>query len=207
MGLRNTSTAWGSIAKSFHWIIATLILTQFALGWTAEAWHRSPTKVDLFVWHKSIGILILTLVVLRVAWRLAGRVPELPADMSRLERRLAAASHALLYVIMVAMPVSGWIINSAANFPLKIFWLVPLPDITPPSKSIQEIAETVHLTFFWSLAALLGLHVAAALRHHFVKHDDVLLRMLPGDDDDPDHQSGPRPLPHRSEKQRGNDRT
>jgi cytochrome b561 len=195
MGLRNTTRVWGSVAKSFHWIIAALIFTQFALGWTAEEWHRSPTKVDLFVWHKSIGILILTLVVLRVIWRLTGRVPELPPDMSPLERRLAAASHALLYVVILAMPLSGWVINSAANFPLKLFWLVPLPDITAPSKDLQELAENVHLTLFWTLAALLTLHVAAAFRHHFVKHDDVLLRMLPGDAAAPPAQapSGARP--------------
>jgi cytochrome b561 len=182
MGLRNTTRAWGSVAKSLHWIIAALIFTQFALGWTAEQWHRSPTKVDLFVWHKSIGILVLTLVVLRVLWRLSGGVPELPSGMSRLERRLAAASHALLYALILAMPLSGWVINSAANFPLKIFWLVPLPDITPPSKAIQAIAEDVHLALFWTLAAIVTLHVVAAFRHHFVQHDDVLLRMLPGDD-------------------------
>jgi cytochrome b561 len=78
------------------------------------------------------------------------------------------------------MPVSGWIINSAANFPLKLFWLVPLPAITPPSEAVQEIAETVHLTLFWTLLAAVTGHVAAALRHHFSLRNDVLRRMLPG---------------------------
>lgn len=197
MVLRNTTRAWGSVAKSFHWIIAMLIFTQFALGWTAEQWHRSPTKIDLFVWHKSIGILVLTLIVLRVIWRLTGRVPELPPGMSPLERRLAAASHALLYVIVFAMPLSGWVINSAANFPLKIFWLVPLPDIAAPSKDLQALAENVHLTLFWTLAALVTLHIGAAFRHHFVEHDDVLLRMLPGDDPAPTSGN----LPHGSRTQ------
>jgi cytochrome b561 len=179
MRLWNTRSSWGSLAKGFHWLVAALIFTQFALGWIAEEWHRSPTKVDLFVWHKSIGILVLLLVVLRLCWRLASRPPA-PPDMPRLERAGAALSHALLYLLTIAMPLSGWVINSAANFPLKLFWLVPLPAIAVPGKALQESAEDVHLVLFWLLAAVVMVHVAAALRHHYVKHDDVLTRMLPG---------------------------
>jgi cytochrome b561 len=178
MTLRNTHEQWGSVARGLHWIVAALIFTQFALGWTAEMWHRSPTKVDLFVWHKSIGILILTVVVIRVCWRLANRPPDPPSSMSAGERLAAQAVHVILYLLIIAMPLSGWVINSAANFPLKLFWLVPLPAITPPGKEIQEIAETVHLTIFWLLVVALAGHVGAALRHHFVKHDEVLVRML-----------------------------
>jgi cytochrome b561 len=176
----NTARAWGSVARAFHWIVAALIFVQFTLGWVADEWHRSPTKVDLFVWHKSTGILILTIVVLRLAWRAATRTPEPPAESSRIERIAAAASHALLYVTMIGLPMSGWVINSAANFPLKLFWLVPLPAITAPSKAVQHLAEEVHETLGWTLAALVTIHVAAALRHHFVKRNDVLTRMLRG---------------------------
>src|SRR5262245_58049049 len=184
MSLKNTNLSWGSVAKSFHWIVAALIFTQFALGWIAEEWPRSPTKVDLFVWHKSTGMLILLLVVLRLCWRMINRTPALPGDMTRLERLAASASHALLYLLIIAMPLSGWVINSAANFPLKLFWLVPLPNIVAPSKAVQKLAEGVHETLFFTLAVILTVHIAAAFRHHFVKHDDVLTRMLPGDDQD-----------------------
>jgi len=180
MTVDNTARAWGSVARGFHWIVAALIFVQFTLGWVAEEWHRSPTKVDLFVWHKSTGILILTLVVLRLAWRAATSTPDPPAESSRIERFAASASHALLYVVMIGLPMSGWVINSAANFPLKLFWLVPLPAITAPSKSIQHAAEDVHETLVWILAALVTIHVAAALRHHFIKRNDVVTRMLPG---------------------------
>jgi cytochrome b561 len=180
MTLVNTARAWGTLARGFHWTVAALIFAQFALGKIADEWPRSPTKVDLFVWHKSTGILILTIVVLRLAWRAATRTPDPPADSSRLERRAAAASHALLYVVMIAMPLSGWVINSAANFPLKLFWLVPLPAITPPGKDLQELAEAVHGALAWTLAALVAVHVAAALWHHFIRRDDVLTRMLRG---------------------------
>src|SRR4030095_9300730 len=144
----------------------------------AEKGHRAPPKVDLFVWHKSTGILILTIVVLRLAWRAATRTPEPPAESWRIERLAASASHPLLYVTMMGLPMSGWVINSAANFPLKLFWLVPLPAITAPSKAVQHLAEEVHETLGWTLAALVTIHVAAALRHHFIKRNDVLIRML-----------------------------
>ena len=180
MTLRNTAISWGGVAKSLHWLVAALIFIQFALGWTAELWRRSPTKVDLFVWHKSIGILVLTLAVARLCWRMASRPPAPPAGVPLWERRAAQAGHALLYLLIIAMPLSGWVINSASNFPLKLFWLVPLPAITPPSETMEEVAKTVHLTLFWTLAAVVAGHVAAALRHHFIKHTDVLVRMLPG---------------------------
>jgi cytochrome b561 len=180
MGLRSTNLTWGSLAKSFHWIVAALIFTQFALGWIAHEWPRSPTKLDLFVWHKSIGILVLLLAVLRLCWRAIDARPPLPQAMGRAERIAAWISHALLYVLMLALPLSGWIINSAANFPLKLFWLVPLPPITAPGKQLQELAEDVHLVLFWLLAGVVLVHVAAALRHHFSQHDPVLRRMLPG---------------------------
>src|SRR4030095_11431514 len=117
----------------------------------AEKGHRAPPKVDLCVCHKSTGILILTLVVLRLAWRAATRTPEPPAESSRIERFAAAASHALLHVVMIGMPLSGWVITSAVNFPLKLFWLVPLPAITAPSKAVQQVAEEIHETFAWTL--------------------------------------------------------
>lgn len=180
MALRNTDSSWGAVAKGFHWIVATLIFVQFGLGWVAERWPRSLTKVELFVWHKSVGVLVLALVVARIVWRLFNPPPAPPAWAAAGEVRAARVTHALLYVTMLAMPLSGWIINSAADFPLKVFWLFPLPAIVPPDEALKEAAETVHLTLFWILAALVTAHVAAALWHHFVARDEVLARMLPG---------------------------
>lgn len=176
---RNTSQSWGVIAKTLHWGVALLILAQFALGWTAVSWRLSPTKFDLFVWHKSIGITVLALVVLRLLWRAWNPPPGLPVDTAPWERRAAQLSHFLLYLLMLAMPLSGWVINSAANIPFKLFWLIPLPDLIGPDKSLAETAKLVHLILFWLLAAAVTLHAAAALRHHFGKRNDVLRRMLP----------------------------
>lgn len=177
--LRNTLTEWGSIAKGFHWTMAILILAMFVLGWLAAGWPLSPTKIKLFFWHKSIGITLLVFAVLRLAWRMVNPSPALPADSPRWQRCLAGASHALLYALMLLMPLSGWVINSAANFPFKVFGLVPLPVIAPNSKTVQGWAEIFHLSAFWVLAVLVLIHAFAALRHHWSYRDEVLRRMLP----------------------------
>lgn len=177
--LRNTVGAWGAIAKFFHWCIATLIFVQFALGWIAASWRLSPTKLELFVWHKSIGMLILLLVVLRLLWRLVNPAPALPADTPPLERAAAQASHGLLYLLTLVMPLSGWVINSAAKIPFRVFWLVPLPPIVTPNKALAELAKQIHFILFVLIAMIVAIHVAAALRHHYVKRNEILIRMLP----------------------------
>src|SRR4029077_11827122 len=110
---KNTDIAWGPVAKLFHWTIALLIFTQFALGWIAVTHRLSPTKIQLFVWHKSTGVLVLVLVALRLLWRAMNPSPALPFNTPPGERFAAHASHGLLYVLMIAMPLSGWIINSS----------------------------------------------------------------------------------------------
>jgi cytochrome b561 len=170
---------WPAPVKALHWLVAVLIAIQVVLGFAAVAWRLSPAKLDLFVWHKSLGMLILMLVAVRVAVRAALRAPALPEAMPRWERHAARASHALLYALIVALPLSGWVMNSAANVPVRLFWLVLLPAIAPPSKALEAIAARAHLALLAVLLALVALHVAAALRHHRVLHDDVLRRMLP----------------------------
>jgi cytochrome b561 len=171
--------SWSGVAKFLHWLVALLIFAQFALGWLASTWHMSPTKLDLFVWHKSNGMLILMLVVLRLLWRAIAPGPPLPVGMPPWERAAAHASHALLYLVMLGMPLSGWVVNSASGVPFKIFRLIPLPSITAPDRHVTELASRVHFSLGLLLALLLLLHIAAALRHHFVQHDNVLRRMLP----------------------------
>lgn len=177
---RNDADSWSAPAKLFHWVMAALILAQIALGVMAASWRLSPTKLNLFFWHKSTGMLILALVALRLAWRLANRAPALPDDMPAWERAAAHASHALLYVLMIALPLTGWIVNSASNIPFRIFWLVPLPAIVAPDKAVADLAALVHGGLVALLALVLVAHIGAALRHHFIKRNGVLLRMLPG---------------------------
>lgn len=170
---------WSSVAKALHWSMALLILVMFVLGWLAVTYPLSPTKLKLFMWHKSIGVTLFALVLLRLLWRYYNPSPDFPEDLSRWERIGARCSHILLYGLMILTPLSGYVINSTANFPLRLFGWIKLPNVLPPNETWQQVAERVHLTLFWLFAFVLLLHIAAALRHHF-KGDDVLVRMLPG---------------------------
>ena len=176
---REDIQSWTAPAKLFHWLMAVLIFVQIGLGLTAVSWHISPTKVNLFVWHKSTGMLILALLALRLLWRLSHRAPQLPWEMPLWERAAAHLSHFLLYVLMIALPLTGWVISSASNVPFKIFWKIPLPAITAPDKAVSDLFATVHGWLVTLLALVLAAHIGAALRHHYVKRDTVLTRMLP----------------------------
>jgi len=179
MQLRNTTERWGAGAKCLHWTLALAIFVMMALGWIMTAWPKSPAKFEMYFVHKSLGIVILALMVLRLCWRLLNPTPRLPKTLKPYERVLAHGTHALLYLLLLAMPVSGWVINSAANFPLKVFGLFNLPPLVGPDKAVQGQAEVVHLWLFWIVAGLLVMHIGAALKHHFVLRDEVLARMLP----------------------------
>jgi cytochrome b561 len=170
---------WGGTAKTFHWLIAFLVFAQIVLGWEAVHWPLTPTKIDLFVWHKSLGMLILVLVVLRLLWRLGHPRPPYPEGMKHWEQRLAGTVHALLYVLLIAMPLSGWMLNSAANVPVKLFWILPLPHLIAPDRALVYPLALSHVVMGWTLAVLIVVHIAAALHHHFVRRDRLLRRMLP----------------------------
>lgn len=171
--------AWDPVSKFLHWSTAALIIVMVTLGWLAVTYPLSPAKLQLFNWHKSLGLLVLAWVALRLAWRLAHRAPEPPADSSPAEQRAARMAHGCLYILMFAMPISGWVINSAADFPLKWFGLFPVPPLVAPDKGVQDTAETVHLILFWILLGFVLLHIAAAVHHHRRRRNDVLTRMLP----------------------------
>lgn len=160
--------------------MAFLIILQLGLGTVAAKMAVSPDKLHLLVWHKSIGITILMLLLLRLVWRFYNLVPLDPVTSAPWERRASKLSHGALYLLMLMTPVSGWIMNSAKNFPLKLFWIVPWPNIVKPDKQLGELANDVHKTLVILLSVLVVLHVLAALRHHFSKHDGLLLRMLSG---------------------------
>jgi cytochrome b561 len=182
MRLRNTETNWGVIAKTFHWLIALFIIANLVLGYWADSLPVSPTKVEAFYWHKSIGLTVLWLALLRLLWRFTNPSPRLPTGMAGWERALAHTSHVLLYALMIAMPLSGWVIHSAANFPLDLYGVFPVPDIIPSSadeEGIGNLAKAAHYWMFIAICALLTLHVLGALKHHIVNRDDVLRRMLP----------------------------
>lgn len=179
MPLRSTDRNWGVLVRAFHWSIAALIVVQAVIGLSMVQLGLTPAKLRVFALHKSIGITILALVLLRIAWRLSERRPADPVGMSRWQVSAARATHLALYVLMLAVPLSGWWFNSTSNAPLVWFGWFELPSLTAGFEPLwKPRALLLHQTLFWALAALLAVHVGAALWHHFRRRDEVLKRML-----------------------------
>jgi cytochrome b561 len=170
--------SWNYTARALHWLMALLIVAQAVGGWIADEMERSPLKVDVMTFHKSLGVTLLLLVLFRLLWRWTHRAPPPPEGSKPWEIRAAQAAHAALYVLMIALPLSGWFAASTTIVPWKLWWLIPWPRIAAPDEHLHEIAGELHETLVWLLAAILAVHVAAALYHHFAKRDRVLLRML-----------------------------
>lgn len=181
MPLRSTEAGWGALVRVFHWLIALLILVQAVIGLSMVEMGLTPAKVRVFALHKSIGMTILALVLLRIAWRLGERRPADPPAMPRWQVRAARATHLALYVLILAIPLSGWWFNSASNAPLVWFGWFDLPSLTGGlDPAWKPRALLLHQTLFWLLVALLAIHVGAALWHHFKQRDEVLRRMVMG---------------------------
>ena len=181
MQLRSTERGWGVLVRAFHWGVAVLILAQGVIGLLMADMDVTPAKLRVFALHKSIGITILALVLLRIAWRLTEKRPADPPATPRWQRQAARAMHLALYVLILALPLSGWWFNSASNAPLVWFDWLELPSLTGGYAPLwKPRALLLHQTLFWLLAALLVAHVGAALWHHFRQRDDVLKRMVVG---------------------------
>jgi cytochrome b561 len=179
MTFRNTTSSWGSLSKALHWIIVLLIVNQWVIGMRADAMPLGLAKLQALAWHKSFGITILMLAVLRLVWRWMNPVPDLAAETRPWERALARISHVLLYGLIFALPISGWLMSSAKNFPVSWFSLIQLPDLVAPSEALFQQMRSLHHLLFAALVVVAALHIAGALKHHFIDRNDVLRRMLP----------------------------
>lgn len=183
--IRNSAERYGALAQLLHWLVMLLIVVQFVLGKLAEwAGERGGPaglmeQFALLTRHKSFGITILALAVVRLGWRAISPAPALPDSMPRAERVLAKAVHWMFYALLLLMPLAGWLMSSAANFPVSYFGLFTLPDMVSPDEGLKETFEAVHHLGADALLVLVTLHVAAALKHHVWDGDNVLLRMLP----------------------------
>lgn len=178
MPLRNTPERYGSVAQALHWLIVLLLIGQVTAGKLAEEMPDGFDKLVLLARHKSAGITILALAVLRLAWRLFDRPPPLPG-MAGWQQAAARATHWGLYLLLFAMPLSGWLMSSASNYPVSWFGLAQLPDLVAPDRGLKHLLGEVHETLASALIALALLHVAAALKHQFMDRDGLLWRMLP----------------------------
>lgn len=175
--IRNNAQRWGSISIGLHWLTALLIVGLSTVGLVMTELPNSPLKMQIYALHKSFGLTVLALTLMRLAWRLiAGTPDDLPGP--RLQRLAAKTVHGLMYFLLLAMPLSGWLFNSAAGFPLRWFNLVQLPKLfTGYNPGLKDFAHDLHETGFYLLAALLLVHAGAALFHHYVVKDDTLKRM------------------------------
>ncbi len=168
------------IARSLHWLIALMILGSFALGLYMHELPLSPQKLKLYSWHKWAGVSIFLLVLGRAAWRITHRPPPLPSGMTALQKTLAGAGHGLLYLLMFAIPLSGWLMSSAKGFQTVWFGILPLPDLVAKDADLGDALRSLHEALNLLLALSVAGHVLMALKHHFIDKDGLLLRMAPG---------------------------
>ncbi len=171
------STGYSAVAKGFHWAMTVLIIGLLILGVYMHELPLSPRKLELYSWHKWFGVTAFILVWLRLAWRVSHRPPPLSTSMTPRVRMFAHAGHAALYILMIAIPISGWLMSSAKGFQTVWFGVLPIPDLIGRDRALGDLLLTVHKTLNILLMATLAGHVGAALWHHFVLKDDTLRRM------------------------------
>lgn len=176
MQIKNSLSRYGFIAIALHWIIAILIIALLALGLYMVALPISLEKLKLYGWHKEYGILALMLAMLRIMWRLANITPLLSLPLW--ERLAARTVHWAFYGFMFAMPITGWLITSAAGLPVSFFGLFVLPDLVSANNDQMKLFQEIHEWLGYGLIATIVLHTCAALKHHFINKDDILRRML-----------------------------
>jgi len=174
-----SNASFTGVAIGLHWLIAIAIIGTFALGLYMHELPLSPQKLKLYSWHKWAGVTIFLFVLLRLVWRLSHRPPQMPAGMPAWQRKTAEATHVLLYLLMLAVPLSGWLMSSAKGFQTVWFGVLPLPDLLDKNKELGDLLQEVHEVLNFTMAALVIAHLGAALKHHFIDRDDVLARMLP----------------------------
>lgn len=173
------ATHYTRTAKAIHWLMAILIFGLLALGFYMHDLPLSPEKLKLYSWHKWAGVTAFLLVLIRLAWRVTHVPPALPASMPKAMQFAAHAGHLALYGLMIAIPLSGWLMSSAKGFQTVWFGVLPIPDLLEKNKEVGDLLQTVHMSLNLLLAVTIAGHVGAALKHHFVDKDDILTRMLP----------------------------
>ena len=169
--------AYGPLAKVLHWLVAAILVAQFALGWLMPKVRRGMEPGVAMNVHISIGILVLALIVVRLAWRVTHPVPSEP-ELPRWQRNASVVVHWLLYALVLVTTLSGWFYASARGWSLAFFGLFPLPALTALASPVGRALGEMHETIVWVLLAVIAVHVLAALVHAFVYRDDVMQRML-----------------------------
>lgn len=176
MRIKNSNERYGLIAVLLHWVVAILIIGLLILGLYMVRLPIGLEKLKFYGWHKEFGLLVLGLAIVRLTWRIMNQVPNLALPWY--ERIAARTVHWAFYVFMFAMPITGWAITSAAGLPASFFGLFTLPNIVLPNEELRHTFEELHEWLGYALIATIVLHVAGALKHHFMDKDDILRRMF-----------------------------
>lgn len=178
--MSNSVTRYTGTAIALHWLMAIGIVFAFGMGLTmTDMPGITPAKLRLFNWHKWLGVTLFALAVLRGLWRLSHTAPTLPATMPKWQRLVAELTHVGLYVLIFAIPLSGYFYSLAANFPVVYLGLFKLPVLIGPDPELKAVLKAVHYWLNMGLAVLVIAHAGAALKHHIIDRDDILKRMLP----------------------------
>ena len=165
-------------AITLHWLVALCIFIAFPLGIYMHELALSPTKLKFYSYHKWLGVTVFTLTLVRLLWRTRHQPPPLPASISRWQQRASRIAHYLLYALLIAVPVSGWLMSSAKGVQTVWFGMLPLPDLVLRDKALGELLNTVHKGMNITLLTLVVVHMLAGLKHHFIDRDNVMSRML-----------------------------
>jgi len=172
---------YSGIAILLHWLIAGLIVWGFTLGWImTDIPGITPTKLRYVAWHKWIGVTVFALVLVRILWRATHAAPALPASMPRWEQRAAHLGHAALYLLMVAIPVTGYLFSSASGVPVVYLGIWQLPTLIGPDNTLKTVLRIAHITLDYTLFAVVIVHVLAVIKHQWFDRVNILARMLPG---------------------------
>lgn len=170
-------------AKVLHWLMALLIIGLFALGQYMSDLSMSPRKLQLYSWHKWVGVTVFMLLLVRVGWRITHQPPALPEQMSKLQRIASHVGHTALYLLMIAIPISGWLMSSAKGYQTVWFGVLPIPDVLGKDKQLGDALAELHGALNGLLMFIVVIHVLAALKHHFIDRDNILRRILPSSKD------------------------
>lgn len=180
MSLKNPVDRWGPVSQLLHWLIVVLLLCLAVIGLSLDSLPKSPKYFWVYDLHKSTGMTLLALAVLRLGWRLYAGAPRRLQGLPTWQARIASVTHALLYALIFAMPLSGWLFDSAAGLrPMRWYGLLEVPKLTAPNPVLRELGRDAHEWLFWVLVLLVVLHAGAAIYHHVFVGDATLRRMLP----------------------------
>lgn len=175
----NKPDRYTGTAIALHWLIALAVIGTFCFGLYVSGLPFSPRRIRLIAYHKWIGVSIFLFAVVRTLWRASHPAPDLPPGMPLWQRRAAAISHGLLYLLILVIPISGWLYSSAANVPVVYLGLVQLPDLVGADKALAHNLKLLHKVLNYTLAVIVTVHTLAALKHQFIDRDRLLGRMLP----------------------------